>query len=153
MSLEKRFWNKVNIGSSDECWEWIASKVPKGYGHMKISSNQKPGIAHRIAYDLTFGKIPQGFCVLHHCDNPSCCNPKHLFLGTYADNNFDRDKKGHTAWGEKNGIAKLSVEKVRKIRILYSMGSFSYNDLALKFNVGKTTIQNVINRESWSRVE
>jgi len=83
-SPRTRFWNGVEIKSSAECWEWKRCKHPRGYG--RISLYGKYEIAHRTAYFLTYGFIPQGFYVLHHCDNPSCCNPDHLYAGTQQDN-------------------------------------------------------------------
>jgi hypothetical protein len=82
----------------DECWEWTGARFPYGYGH--IAGSPKLGeprnlYAHRVAYELGFGPIPKGLFVCHSCDNPPCCNPKHLWLGTALDNARDRDAKGH----------------------------------------------------------
>jgi hypothetical protein len=90
-SVEERFWSKVNIPSLYACWEWTASKQRRGYGRFKL--NSKPEKAHRIAWSLVNGKIPEGMCILHKCDNPPCVNPLHLFLGTHADNMKDMRQK------------------------------------------------------------
>lgn len=107
----ERFWRKVHKGSPDECWPWQACKLPKGYGMfvLRDGATWTTFYAHRVAWAITHGPIPGDLCVLHHCDNPLCCNPGpgHLFLGTQADNAHDRDRKGRhipgIACGEHNG--------------------------------------------------
>jgi hypothetical protein len=93
--IEKRFWSKVK--KVDGCWEWIGVKARNGYGLFTVSGRRLG--AHRVVYTLIRGEIPEGFCVLHQCDNPGCVNPEHLFLGTNADNVADRNAKGRTARG------------------------------------------------------
>ena len=85
-----RFWEKVN--KTKGCWEWTASKTGSGYG--KIMYNGRLQGAHRVALMLEGTEIPNGICVCHHCDNPSCVRPDHLFLGTHADNTRDMMEKG-----------------------------------------------------------
>src|SRR5258706_4567526 len=94
-----RFWKKVKRGKANECWEYQGAKqVRDGYGKVLWRSKPKKEWkqAHRIAWELTNGAIPDGsgVCVLHHCDNPPCCIPAHLFLGTRAANNADKVAKG-----------------------------------------------------------
>ena len=91
----KRFWDKVD--KSSDCWEWLAGKVPSGYGAFLF--NGKLQGAHRVSFQLTHGPIPEGDYygtagVLHRCDNPSCVNPDHLFLGSPSDNMRDKVEKG-----------------------------------------------------------
>lgn len=94
-----RFWDKVCFGQPDACWEWAgARKGSQGYGEFGV--NRMPATAHRVAWELTHGPIPDGLFVLHRCDNPPCCNPAHLFLGTHQDNMADRDAKGRVAHGD-----------------------------------------------------
>ena len=106
-SEEERFWSKVDR-SGDGCWEWQPkSRSSFGYGVMRIGGT--PGRlvgAHRLAWQYTYGPIPEGLCVLHGCDNPPCCNPAHLHLGTKADNMREKVERGRAVtW--KNGPAKV----------------------------------------------
>lgn len=127
------FWRHVEKGKPDKCWEWQASKYPKGYGQAVVG--KKHTLTHREAYRQAFGSIPEGLCVLHRCDNPPCCNPNHLFIGTLADNNRDMKEKGRHATGGKNGArkhrermqrgtarhnARLTGELVSQIRTRYA---------------------------------
>lgn len=125
-----RFWAKVRKGSPDDCWEWTASRLPQGYGCFAISAegSRKTWRAHRVAYILSTGQpIPDGMCVCHSCDNPPCCNPAHLWLGTTGENTRDMASKGRNVvpwrdpstvnWsrGEAHYAAKLSDDDVRAI--------------------------------------
>ncbi len=116
MQLEERFWNKVQRGKADECWEWTG--CIDGYGKFKL--NGKTQGAHRVAYKLCIGE-PGALLVLHTCDNRKCCNPKHLFLGTNADNAADKVRKGRNyvpdVRGEMNGNAIVTKQEVDKWRL------------------------------------
>jgi hypothetical protein len=144
----KRFWNKAESKSKDGCWEWQKATQSKGYGSVNIG-NGKTALAHRVAYEITYGTIPDGLNVLHHCDNRRCINPKHLFLGTCEDNSRDMVNKGRQAKGEGNGQSKLTVKEVIRIRELYYSGDYSYNELAKLFPVCSVTIRGIVKEKYW----
>lgn len=91
LTAEQRFWNKVDKGDESGCWVWKGSTT-RGYG--TLSLNGKPYYAHRFSYELHHGAIPESLFVCHTCDNPVCCNPAHLWLGTMKDNMDDKIRKG-----------------------------------------------------------
>ena len=118
-----RFWSRLNILGDEECWEWQARKDKHGYG--LTFYNEENWFAHRIAWIVANGAIPDGQCVLHRCDNPSCVNPSHLFLGTRADNHADMVEKGRNKNPQKpvrGHGAKLSQEEVEEIELLIEDG-------------------------------
>lgn len=96
-SDESYFWSRVQIGGNDECWPWLGAKKAAGYGNITIESGVVRTTigSHRLAWEYANGRsVPTGMCICHRCDNPPCCNPKHLFLGTQADNMADKIAKG-----------------------------------------------------------
>src|SRR3990167_4590258 len=112
-SAEEKFWK--NIRKTDTCWIWIANKVDIGYGNLTIwNKGKSKGLrAHRVSWEIHFGKIPKDMNVLHKCDNPSCVNPNHLWLGTQADNMLDKVLKGRQAKGLSHG-SKTKPENISK---------------------------------------
>ena len=134
-----RFWQKVYIRRLDECWPWLASTLGGGYGG--FSHQDKMLGAHRVAYHLAHGPIPPGLCVLHHCDNPPCCNPAHLKVGTQADNIRDRDNRGRgrQASGERNGNAIHSDAFVAQVIRDYSASGRSIAATARKYGISSRT--------------
>lgn len=124
-SLADRLWSRVEVKESG-CWEWqgYARNTPHGRGHGQIM-RQWPDKSltspHRAAWELTHGPVPDGMFVCHHCDNPPCCNPAHLFVGTPRDNCLDAKAKGRTrgADGMLSPFAKLTTEQVAAIRARY----------------------------------
>lgn len=152
LTLEQRFWRKVLVKDKDYCWEWQGSKA--SFGHGTFWNGNTVDSAHRISWELHKGKIPDDMCVLHHCDNPSCVNPNHLFIGTRKDNVIDMVEKGRnrTISGESHPNAKLNEENVLEIRKLYKTGEYSQRKLAKIFNVSKYAIRCVIKRKSWKTV-
>jgi hypothetical protein len=152
-----KFWGKVNIGNSKECWNWKKGKTSKGYGTFYISRISMQ--AHRVAYALTFGDIPENMCVLHRCDNPACCNPSHLFLGTNQDNVDDKMQKGRYKSGytfrylrfngEQCGSAKLTNAQVKEIRNRYDGKRGSASRLAREYDVSKSTVSRIVKNIIW----
>ena len=151
ISLEKRFWLKVDRRSDTECWNWIGKvKLKEGYGRFKIG--QKGILVHRYSYVLHIGNIPEKMLVLHKCDNPACVNPKHLFLGTDKDNSADKISKNRHAFGEKNGAAKLTEYQVREIRCAYSENNVSQEALARLYGVSGRLICDIVHRKIWKHL-
>lgn len=103
-----------------------------------------------MAYELEFGPVPFGLWVLHRCDNPICCNPTHLFLGTVADNNHDSRVKGRNAKGMKHGRrSRLTPEIVAEIRSKYVKGIHGFKKLAKEYDLYTSTIDRIVNRKIW----
>lgn len=142
------FWDRMKkVG---DCLEWSGSRDKDGYGTLRRGKIDHK--AHRVAYELKNGQIPKGMCVCHTCDNPPCCNPDHLFLGTIKENNRDRTSKGRTAMGEKNGLSKLKDEDIIKIRKMHTMG-ISQQKIADIFGVFQTSISRICRCVSWKHIK
>jgi len=148
-----RFKAKVDERGKDECWPWKANSDKDGYGLLSVWGDAPVGErrAHRLAWILKHGPIPKGMRVLHTCDNPPCCNDRHLFLGTNADNTHDSMRKGRFVFGSKNGVAKLTEETVVLIRQLFKDG-YCRKRLARKFDVSKSLIAQIIRRAAWRHI-
>lgn len=136
------------------CHIWTGAKKPTGYGNLSI--NSKYLIAHRVAWEMNNGKIPKGLLVLHSCDNPSCCNPMHLFLGTNKQNTQDMIQKKrygfykNRAKGEKNGNSKLNREIIEEILVRYKNGE-TQESIGIHFGVSQTAISNIILGKTWRK--
>lgn len=171
-----RFWSKVDQ-TQEGCWLWQGTLFTQGYGCFKIAG--KLHKAHRLAYTFAKGTIPLGLFVCHHCDNPRCVHPDHLFLGTIRDNVLDSVRKGRWAtgdrsgarthperlvrgnkhWshlhpecrqGERNGRSVLSREQVAEIRARYALGSISQLALSEEYKVAQTTISAIVRCKNWN---
>lgn len=175
MTLEERFWSKVGCGVSTACWDWNASKRGKGYGSLRVGSRRdgtsRSESAHRLAWTFTHGPIPDGLCVLHRCDNPPCCNPDHLFLGTVRENNQDRNQKGRTArlTGDNNPSRKkpeclvrgdqhrrpnatITPEAVRDIRTRYGAGE-TQSSIARDYSLHQVQVSRIVRGTRWGHVK
>ena len=149
--LTERFWSKVDGNDPNECWNWTAGKQANGYGAFVYAG--KTRYAHRFSWLLHFGTIPEGMFVCHHCDNPGCVNPKHLFLGTQTDNMQDAITKGRIGRGEKHRNSKLTEVQVLAIRAEYQYhGKNKARVLAKKHGVTTTTINRVVTRKTWKHI-
>lgn len=152
-TFEGRFWAKVQKGLRvDDCWSWKGTIAKSGYG--SIWTGFCNANAHRTSWVLHFGPIFDGLYVLHHCDNPPCCNPKHLFLGTQQENMDDMTKKGRSshAVGPESSKSKLTADQVLEIRSRYAAGGISYRGLAKIFGMGSGTICHIVLRKTYRNV-
>ena len=145
------FWDRVEKSPSG-CWIWKGNVNEQGYGRVRF--NGRSMLAHRVAWMLTHGDVPDGHFVCHQCDNPPCVNPEHLFTGTASDNNKDMHAKGRNnqPHGEAVKVAKLSDEKVGRMRRLYKTGLISEPELARAFGVDGSIVHRALSGENWSHV-
>lgn len=156
--IEQRFWGFLPDRELGSCWPWTGQLHKDGYGLISTSRpNKRARLAHRVAYEIMIGPIPDGLNVLHSCDNPPCCNAyEHLFLGTQADNVADCIAKGRESHasvnvGSAHGMAKLDENAVRLIREL-AAGGTSGKQLAQDFGVSRATISFVLAGKTWAHV-
>lgn len=179
-SYEKRFWEKVDKRAHG-CWQWTAGKFAQGYGAFQLNGCAQR--AHRIVWELTHGAIPRGKDVLHTCDNPSCVNPEHLYLGTDKENGRDRAVRGRAASGarhksrtcpssvprgdnhfsrrhpekvcrgEHHGNATLTEAQVRAILQEHTGRYGNLIELAKKYRVSRSVVDRIVRRETWKHVE
>lgn len=142
--LEQRFLAKVRKLPGG-CWEWTACTC-KGYGAIKVEG--KLMAAHRVAYELFRGAVPDGLHVLHDCDQPICVNPAHLFVGTHEQNMTDKTLKRRHSFGEKHGRAKLTERDIRTIR----SGNETVHKTAGQYGVHPSLISLIRKRKLWAHV-
>lgn len=148
LAVIDRFWSKVAVNpDSGKCWEWQAGITQIGYGHFWFKGRKQS--AHRIAWELTNGEIPNGLYVCHRCDNRKCVNPEHLFLATNQENTMDKVNKGRQAKGQRNGRAKLTIEQVSYIRSRYTQGGISQKALGQEMGIGQAQIKRILKGEQW----
>lgn len=148
----ERFWGSVDCTSTpDGCWPFTGTVSEDGYGQIQFNGRQR--MVHHIALELAGWIIPcEWLETLHLCDNPPCCNPAHLRIGTKHDNVADKVSKGRQARGERNGRAVLDPDKAAEIRALYLRGvrGRSIRALAERFSVSPATIDHIIRGEIWN---
>lgn len=144
--LRERFSGRFRVTPS--CWIWTAGKDGEGYG--QIANTNRNERAHRVSYRLHVGPIPEGMQVLHKCDNPSCVNPEHLFLGTCADNMVDKKakKRANVARGERHYLSKLTNEQVLAIRASDAVQA----RLCEQYGVRPSTISDIKHLKRWRHV-
>jgi hypothetical protein len=157
-TISERFESKVDRspgqGPDGDCHLWTACRHRQGYG--KIAAGGRGGKvlkAHRVAWELAFGAIPDGLCVLHKCDSPPCCRVDHLFLGTQLENIADRDAKGRGNGPKGSDVsqAKLTEVEIPVIRRLLAQG-VSQEEIGSRFGVLAGTISHINTGRTWTHV-
>lgn len=161
------FLRNVDVKGPDECWEWKLARDGRGYG-MTYMPDKTHSRSHRVSYQLDHGvRLDKDTVVRHRCDNPPCCNPSHLVIGSQADNMKDMKDGGRSAFGKKHRAyskpsstkrgedhynAKLDETKVKVIRYINAVCGIGATSISKLFNIAPSTIQHVIDRDSWKEV-
>lgn len=146
-TLPMLFWKYVSpITRATDCWFWIGDTVGNGYG--KVNFFYKSYRAHRIAWALAHGPIPDGLCVLHKCDTPACVNPHHMRLGTHAENIADKMQKSRQAKGATVGTSTLNEDIVRAIRA----DTRDAREIARKYGITHGHVHTIKRRALWKHV-
>ena len=152
--LLERLWRRIDVREPNDCWPWTGSTVRGGYGSIQLGgAGSKGSVAHRALWIELNGPIPDGLVLMHRCDNPPCCNPRHLRLGTPKENTLDMMTKGRRVTcvlnGENNGKSKLTAEKVRYIRANATRG---WTALSNELGLDYTTVRMAGLGKSWRHV-
>lgn len=149
-----RFWRRVDKSGPihpvwGQCWTWIGRLHKHGYGRLDGA------LAHRMSWEENLGPIPAGLNVLHRCDNRSCVNPAHLFLGTQQDNLADMREKGHQVRGELQGSSKVTEEIIKAIRKRYRRYSHKHGSgaMAKEFGLSLTEVWRIVQGQRWEHVK
>lgn len=147
-NTEDMFWLLVDSSKGEEsCWEWVGPRTKRGYGSFKLFGKTWP--ASRLAFYLTTKRLPK--CVCHKCDNPPCCNPKHLFEGDHAINSRDMIEKGRMPRGSQRAWAKLTEKDVLEIRKRKELGD-TLATLAKDYGIAFQTVSQICRKEIWKHV-
>ena len=144
VDIERKFWANVHTPNPFDCWNWNGRKDKDGYGRFRF--NSQDFYSHRVSWVLANGNIPNGLFICHHCDNPSCCNPEHLFIGTHLDNMFDMYSKG------RGNRRFFSNSEVIEIRNLYENHNVLKSKIAYMFNASIDCINKIIKRETYKNI-
>lgn len=149
----ERFWSKVDRQNPDECWEWQAARMPDGYGAFGRTGSGSGSVrAHRWSYENAYGAIPEGMHICHHCDNPPCVNPAHLFVGTRNDNMRDMVAKGRSRKGERHNQVQLTESQVLEIRREWAAGGQTQTQIAVRFNTNKANVSQIVRGKKWQHL-
>lgn len=150
-----RFWSKVAM-SADGCWTWKASVNPHGYGQFMLPGHRLTR-AHRLAWQIANGPLPDGAVVMHRCDNPPCVNPEHLAIGTQLDNIADMHAKGRASGGRtprpgtQNPNAKVTDDQIHEIRRLRQAG-ITCKTVAGMFGISPAQVSRIATGKRWAHL-
>lgn len=154
LTLHEAFWAHVRPETGEGCWLWSGPRDRGGYGlaySVSITPRRRDVRAHRLSWEIHYGEIPDGMCVCHRCDTPSCVRPDHLFLGTALDNARDRQSKGRgfiVPSGEKHPNRRFTAEQVARIRAAYAAGS-TKKSLARAYGMSSANIRSIVTGRTW----
>jgi hypothetical protein len=149
-TVSERMAEKIDAsGGASSCWRWTAAIKSNGYGVINVGGVIRH--AHRVAWELANGKIQDGLCILHECDNRFCCNPSHMRLGTYADNNSDMRNKGRGVRGERAPSAKLLAGQIELIRRACESGE-PQRAIGNRFGICQQQVSRIHRREEWRHI-
>ena len=148
--LKSKFFDHIQPEPMSGCWLWDGTVDRDGYG--VIQYKPKFILAHRWSYEFYVGKISPGLLVRHNCDNPGCCNPSHLLVGTHVDNNKDRDRRNRQAKGECHGSSKLTSGEVKDIRNRASAGE-KHRHIASNYKITAGTVSNIKTGHTWGHIK
>lgn len=156
-NIKEKILDNITIDPITNCWNWKRCHIPGGYGQVRWNGQRH--LVHRLAYEAWKEKIPlsgQRLCICHKCDNPKCCNPDHLWVGTDADNvkdciNKNRNQSYQEITGENNMHSKLNNIQVLMIRQKHEAGNTTA-ELVKEFNVTDNHIRNILKRKSWKHI-
>jgi len=146
ITIEQRFL--ANVEKTETCWNWMGV-TKKGYGYLRVID--KRCRAHRVAYEIWKGPIPDGLLIRHKCDNRACVNPEHLETGTDADNMRDKVERNRQIKGEKHGHSKLTEQQVCEIKVLLA-DTITCTEIAKQFNVNRTAISHIKHNKNWKHI-
>lgn len=163
VTAAERFWRRVAVAGPDDCWPWIPDRGKGNYGGFWLNGTNRK--AHRVSWEFTHGELPVGVDVLHKCDNPPCCNPAHLFIGTDADNVADKCSKNRQAKGDRNGSythpekrprgerhGRVNVDhsQAQAIRERWETGEASKSQIARENGISRPQVLKIIERRHWT---
>lgn len=149
--VEERFWKRGDKSPNEKgCWNWTGGKDRFGYGLIYYKGKRTVIPTHRLSFIIHNGEIPEGFFVLHACDNPACVNPAHLYPGTQLQNM--REKAERKRWNWNGKAIKLNADQVRAIRLEYDSGNVTLKELGIKYKVTGQSISNIVRRKRWKNV-
>lgn len=141
--------NRVKIDKKTNCWNYTMYKDKRGYG--RTTYKNKTWLLHRLSYYLFRGKFKKDKYICHKCDNTSCINPDHLFVGTQKDNMQDMISKGRDGFGENHPCAKLNEKQVKDIRKKIKFG-LSLREIAKQYDVNFTSIRSIKHYRAWKYI-
>jgi hypothetical protein len=161
MTLEQRFWSKVNRQSDDDCWKWVGAGAHTKHGYGRINVNGKMRQVTHVAWELVYGEpVPPGLVIRHACDNPVCVNPRHLIAGKRSESVKNaiasgrlkvKVREGRKFSDDFNPARKLTQSEVDEIRSRYKEGDIFQRELAQEYGVTRANISLIIRGETWQQ--